>query len=105
MGRSDSKYIWLLGKYTSKEKRILVMAKNTVGKDVIGGRIGSIQEVTNIAPRLNANLDYYHVRVQDKDKKEFSLLLTSHELKRAVQRALNNPEDLPKVRWLRNLFD
>ena len=81
------------------------MAKDKTGKPVVAGRIGDIQEVTNIEPRLNANLDYYHVRVQDKDKKEFALLLTSHELKRAVKRALVNPEDLPKVRWLRNLFD
>jgi hypothetical protein len=81
------------------------MAKSKTGKTVMAGRIGDIQEVTNIEPRLNANLNYFHVRVQDKDKKEFALLLTTHELKRAVKRALSNPEDLPKVRWLRNLFD
>jgi len=81
------------------------MAKDKSGKAIVAGRIGDIQEVTNIAPRLNANLEYFHVRVQEKGGKEFALLLTSHELKRAVKRALSNPEDLPKVRWLRNMFD
>ena len=81
------------------------MAKDKSGRTVMGGRIGDIQQVKNIEPRLNANLDYYHVRVQGKNGKEFSLLLTAHELKRATKRALTNPEDLPKVRWLRNLFD
>lgn len=81
------------------------MAKDRTGKEVKAGRMGDIQEVSNIAPRLNANLHYYHVRVQDKKNKEFSLLLTEHELKRAVKRALSNPEDLPKIGWIRNLFD
>jgi len=81
------------------------MAKDLAGKIVRGGRIGDIQEVTNIKAKLNAETTYFHIRVQDSNGKEFSLLLTTHELKRAVQRALENPEDLPKVRWLRDLFD
>ena len=81
------------------------MAKNLSGKTVGGGRIGDLREVANLSPRLNANLEYYHIRVQDSSGKEFSLLLTTHELKRATLRAVRNPEDLPKVRWLRNLLD
>lgn len=81
------------------------MAKDPSGKEIKAGRLGDLQEVKNIDPKLNAKETYCHIRVQDKTGKEFSLLLTEHEVKAAIKRAQNNPEDLPEVGWLRDLLD
>lgn len=54
----------------------------------------------------NANKVYWSVWVEDaKGDNERCLLFTDNEIKRAEERAKNNPEDLPKKGFLVNLFD
>jgi len=67
-------------------------------------RLGDLTRVKNTKPRLNANKTYHHVRIQ-KGKKELHLLFTDHEVRRASYRAEQNPEDLLKAGWLRDLLD
>lgn len=68
-------------------------------------RIGDVQKVINKNPHWAALTEYNHIRIQFPDGCERSLLLTDNELKRALERAKKNPEDLPKVSWLRDLLD
>ena len=68
-------------------------------------RIGDIQKVLNKNPHWAALSSYNHIRVQMPNGEELHLLLTDKELKRAIDRADKNPEDLPKVSWLRDLVD
>jgi len=67
-------------------------------------RQGDLNRVANTKPKRNANQTYHHVRVQN-GKKELHLLLTDHEVQRARHRAEQNPEDLLKAGWLRDLLD
>lgn len=75
------------------------------GRTVKAGRIGDIQRVKNQEGTGKAAKEYSHIRVQLEDGTEMSLLLTDSELKRCVERAKKNPEDLPRVSWLRDLLD
>lgn len=68
-------------------------------------RLGDLNEVTNKNPHPAAAKAYNHVRVQAEGGLELSLLFTDYEIQCARKRALKNPEDLPKVGWLRNLLD
>jgi len=68
-------------------------------------RIGDVQRVINKNPHWAALSEYNHIRIQFPDGCERSLLLTDNELKRALERADKNPEDLPKVSWLRDILD
>jgi len=67
-------------------------------------RLGDIQIVKNKKPKPNAKKHYCFVRVQA-GKREVNLLFTQREIKMALRRAERNPEDLPKIGWLQDLFD
>lgn len=68
-------------------------------------RLGDLQEVENTNPHPAANLKYNHIRVEFPCGEEKSLLFTDAEILRALARAEKNPEDLPKVSCLRDIFD
>ena len=68
-------------------------------------RIGDMQKVFNKNPHWAALATYNHIRVQFPNGDEKSLLLTDKEILRALDRANKNPEDLPRVSWLRDIMD
>jgi hypothetical protein len=68
-------------------------------------RIGDVQVVTNTKKHFAANDRYNFIRVQLPDGKEIPLLFTDYEIQLGMKRAAKNPEDLPRVSKLRNLFD
>jgi hypothetical protein len=68
-------------------------------------RIADLQEVLNKNPHWAAAKKYNHIRVEFPDGTEKSLLFTDREIENALDRASKNLEDLPKVCWLRDLFD
>ncbi len=68
-------------------------------------RIGDVQTVENTQKHQLANDKYSFIRVQLETGEEVPLLLTDRELKIAAKRAQKNPEDLPRVSKLRNIFD
>jgi hypothetical protein len=81
------------------------MAKDLQGKEIKAGRIADLQVVKNQDKERNASYKYNHIRVQFPDGEEVSLLFTDHQIQEAYQRAKKNPEDLPKVGWLRDILD
>ena len=80
------------------------MAKNVKGK-VKAKRIGDMQKVDNREKKPSAADVYNHIRVQLDDGTEVHMLFTDNEMRRAIDRAKKNPEDLPKVSWLRDVLD
>lgn len=72
---------------------------------IIKNRLGDITVVENKLKHFAANSIYNHIRVQFPDGTEKSLLFTKNELKKAHERAEKNPEDLPKVSWIRDILD
>lgn len=68
-------------------------------------RIADLTEVANNNPHWAALKQYNHIRVQFPDGTERSLLFTDAELVKGIKRADKNKEDLPKVCWIRDLFD
>jgi hypothetical protein len=68
-------------------------------------RIGDIKTVKNTKKHWAANSQYSHLRAQFTDGYEVHLLFTDAEIKRAIERAKKNPEDCPRVSWLRDLLD
>ena len=66
---------------------------------------GNIIEVKNQDRKFGANEKYYAIWTQNSRKQERCLLFTEHQLLTASQRAQKNPEDIPKKRFLTNLFD
>ncbi len=72
---------------------------------MIAKRIGDLQEVLNKNPHWAAAKKYNFIRVQLPNGREVPLLFTDKELLRARKRADKNPEDLPLVSTLRDLFD
>ena len=68
-------------------------------------RIGDMQTVDNTKKWPSAADKYNHIRVQVESGEELHMLFTDREIRRAVKRASRNPEDLPKVSWLRDIFD
>ena len=68
-------------------------------------RIGDVQRVLNKNPHWAALFQYNHIRIQLPCGEEKSILLTDKELLRGIERAEKNPEDLPKVSWLRDVLD
>ena len=68
-------------------------------------RLGDITEVDNKNPHWAAAKKYNHLRVQFPSGEEKSLLFTDKEIQNALSRADKNMEDIPKVSWLRDLFD
>lgn len=81
------------------------MAKSINGDIIKAGRLGDLQEVLNQDKLPAAAKKYSHLRVQLPSGEETSLLFTDYEIKKAIERAKKNPEDLPQVGWLRDLFD
>lgn len=68
-------------------------------------RLADLTEVVNQNPHWAALAKYNHIRVQFPDGTERSLLLTDREVQVGLDRANKNQSDLPKVSWLRDLFD
>ena len=68
-------------------------------------RLGDMSEVENKLKHFAANSTYNHIRAQFPNGEEKSLLFTDNEIKKALERANKNPEDLPKVSWIRNILD
>jgi hypothetical protein len=81
-----------------------IMAK-LFKRRVTGKRIGDLQLVDNLGKKPAAADRYNHIRIQFPDGSERHLLLTDHQVKVALDRARKNPEDLPEVSWLRDMFD
>jgi hypothetical protein len=74
-------------------------------KKVKAKRIGDVQKVANKGRKFGAASEYNHLRVQFEDNTELHLLFTDSEIRRAIDRAKKNPEDLPKVGWLHDILD
>lgn len=72
---------------------------------IIKNRIGDISIVQNKLKHFAANSQYNHIRIQLPNGQEKSALFTDKELLKGLDRAEKNPEDLPSVSWIRNLFD
>ena len=68
-------------------------------------RIGDLQKVINKNPHWSSLTEYNHIRVQLPNGEEVSVLLTDKELKKGIDRANKNSDDLPKVSWVRDIFD
>jgi hypothetical protein len=68
-------------------------------------RLGDLQVVKNTKKHWAAKDKYNFIRVQTESGQEISLLFTDAEIKRANERALKNPEDLPSVSKFRDIFD
>ena len=68
-------------------------------------RLGDLQEVENKKKHRAAKEKYNFIRVELPDSREIPLLFTDNEIKKAQERARKNPEDLPKVSKLKDLFD
>jgi len=81
------------------------MAKDPKGNTVKGQRIADLQKVANQNPVGPANPDYNHIRVQIPGNKEVSLLFTDYEIRRALKRAQDNPEDCPATNVFRDFLD
>lgn len=92
--------------------RPMAISKKT-GQKVRGGRIGDAKLVRNLLSmkdalnrrRMEAADCWYHLRVQFEGGQEKDLLFTPFEIARAMKRAKENPEDIPKVNVIRNLLD
>jgi hypothetical protein len=70
-----------------------------------GKRMGDLVRVKNLKKKPAAADKYNHIRVQFPDGCERKMLFTDHAIKVALERAEKNPEDLPDVSWLRDVFD
>ena len=70
----------------------------------IGDRIADLQEVINQKKLPAAAKTYNHIRVDFKDL-DIHLLFTDNDIKDALKRAGKNPEDLPKINWIRDILD
>ena len=81
------------------------MAYDIKGKIVKAKRTGDMEKLVNKNPHWAAALKYNHIRVQFPDKTEKSLLFTDFQIKRALDRATKNPEDLPHISWITNILD
>jgi len=72
-------------------------------------RIGDAILVKNKRRKFGADTHYISLRVQlakgEEEGSEVNLLFTDTEFENARKRALENPEDCPKVSWLRDLID
>ena len=74
-------------------------------KNVKAKRIGDMQAIINKNKKPSANLNYNHIRVQLDDGREVHMLFTDAEITRAIDRAQKNPEDCPKISWIRDILD
>jgi len=81
------------------------MAIDPQGNETAAGRIGDAIRVKNQESKTSANEDYVYTRIQLEDGEELELLFTDSQVEDAIERAKKNPEDLPKINWLRDLLD
>jgi|2_EtaG_2_1085320.scaffolds.fasta_scaffold00609_18 hypothetical protein len=80
------------------------MRVNVIGKQVKGKRLGDLDQVKNLARKFGAAAKYNHIRVQFPSGDEKHLLFTDWQIKLGLKRANKNPEDLPKVSWIRDII-
>ena len=80
------------------------MRVNVIGKQVTGKRLGDLEKVKNADRKFGAALKYNHIRVQFPSGDEKHLLFTDWQIKLGLKRAEKNPEDLPKVSWIRDII-
>jgi len=80
------------------------MRVNVIGKQVKGKRLGDVTKVKNAEAKFGAALKYNHIRVQFPSGDEKHLLFTDWQIKLGLKRAEKNPEDLPKVSWIRDII-
>ncbi|MFA5759878.1 MAG: hypothetical protein WC942_11060 [Clostridia bacterium] len=72
--------------------------------NIVPTNLGDIQKVQNQDPHFLADKEYNHI-VVDINGNIKHLLFTDHEIKMADNRARKNPEDIPKISWIKDLFD
>ena len=70
-----------------------------------GMRMGDVTTVENMKKKPAAAAKYNHFRMQFPDGRERRMLFTDHAVQEALDRAEKNPEDLPSVSWIRDVFD
>ena len=80
------------------------MRVNIIGKQIKGKRIGDVERVKNTYRKFAAACEYNHIRVQFPCGHEEHLLFTDWQIKLGLKRAKKNPEDLPKVSWIRDII-
>ena len=80
------------------------MRVNVIGKQVTGKRLGDLEKVKNADRKFGAALKYNHIRIQFPSGDEKHLLFTDWQIKLGLKRAEKNPEDLPKVSWIRDII-
>jgi len=81
------------------------MNVNMTKKKVSAKRLGDAKDVENMQRKFAAAARYNHLRVQFPDDEERHLLFTDWQIKRGLERAEKNVEDLPKVSWIRDMID
>ena len=80
------------------------MKVSMIGKQVKGKRLGDVEKVKNADRKFGAALKYNHIRVQFPSGEEKHLLFTDWQINLGYKRAKKNPEDLPKVSWIRDII-
>ena len=80
------------------------MRVNVIGKQVKGKRLGDLEKVKNADRKFGAALKYNHIRVQFPSGDEKHLLFTDWQIRLGLKRSEKNPEDLPKVSWIRDII-
>lgn len=68
-------------------------------------RIGDLQLVENTKRKFGSYQEYYFVRLQFPNGKEYPFLFTDTQLDTAWRRAKENPEDLLAAGIIRNALD
>ena len=80
------------------------MKVNVIGKQIKGKRLGDVTKVKNTERKFGAAFKYNHIRVQFPSGDEKHLLFTDWQINLGLKRAAKNPEDLPKVSWIRDII-
>ena len=70
------------------------------GNIVYSDKVGEFKQVANQNPTLGSSSHYYAVKATFPDGRQFNALFTISEMERAMKRATNNPEDIPKEKGL-----
>lgn len=60
--------------------------------------------VDNKYRKFGADLVYYPARLENEDGSITEALFTKDQIERAVKRAVANPEDIPELTFLQNIF-
>lgn len=80
------------------------MSIATTNRKIKTLRTGELFAVKNKDRHWLANFKYNHIRVQFSNNDEKHLLFTDNQIARAKDRANKNPEDLPRISWLREIW-